>query len=61
MEDVSLDLKKTMSFFEEFDKGKGKPTSQKFSGLSLKNRSAHEMICDCCSGESGDGDCCGFN
>ena len=50
-------LMKATDFFRTLDKGKQILSSRKFRGLTLKNRPAHEMICDCCG--SGD-DCCGF-
>jgi len=55
---TSEDVKKTINFFNQFDKGDQIPSDTKFSGLSLKNRPAYEMICDCCGSDS---DCCGFN
>lgn len=45
-------------FFNSLNKGKSLSPARMFRGLTLKNRPAHENICDCCG--SGD-DCCGFN
>ncbi len=51
-------VEEAASFFLAQDKGQQLVPSEEFKGISLKGRSAKEMICDCC----GDGDdCCGFN
>lgn len=46
-----------IDFFTNKDNGEQIPSSVAFRGLTLKNRPAYEMICDCCG--SGN-DCCGF-
>ncbi len=58
MAETSSGAEGVIDFFANRDNGKQIPSSTKFRGLTLKNRPAHEMICDCCG--SGN-DCCGFN
>lgn len=52
------DVKKVALFFKEKDKGEKIAGAKPFIGLTLKNRPATEMICDCCGSSD---DCCGFN
>ena len=50
--------KSVAEFFTKNHKGSLYQPPTKFIGLKLKNREAHEMICDCC-GETCD--CCGYD
>ncbi len=58
MAETSSGAEGVIDFFANRDNGEQIPSLTTFRGLTLKNRPAHEMICDCCG--SGN-DCCGFN